>query len=105
MTKTNKESHILQFVITESELKDIYTSINHSIGDYTLRTQLLLSKPEKDHISPEEIYEDCFILSLTNSDLDYLISIISINYQHGAGRASQIVRSSLAQGEIEREPE
>lgn len=93
----------LHFVITESQLKDIYNSINHAIGDYTLRTQLLLSKPEISDITPDNVYSDCYILTLSTSDADYLTSVISTNSQSGAGHAASIVRGALTQGRLDRE--
>jgi len=104
MSKVEEIVPKLQFLLTENQLEDIYTSLNHAVGPATLRTQILLSKPEKEFATPEDVYEDCFILLLDSGNVDDLIEIISSNRGSSvAGVLASVVRNSLERGLMLRE--
>jgi hypothetical protein len=103
MPKAEDGAPKLQFLLTENQLTDIYSSINHAIGPATLRTQILLSKPEKEFITAEVVYEDCYILTLSREETGELIGTISSNSDAGMGRIASLVQRSLQQGLMQRE--
>jgi hypothetical protein len=90
----------LQFLLTENQLKDIYSSINYTVGPYTDRTQMVLSKPEKEKIKLEEIYDDCYLLSLTKSELAIIVREISQN--GGRNLTPGLITQNLERGLLER---
>lgn len=92
----------IQFVITEDQLEDIYTSINYAPGPATIRTQLMLSKPEKEFVTPDDVYDDCYILSLTKGQIDTIVLSITTTSQFGSGQAASAVRNSVERGNLER---
>lgn len=102
MTKANTPSPKIQFLLTEEQLKDLYTAINFAPGDATIRSQLLLSKPERENRTIDEVYEDCYLLSLHKENLDTLITKITNATALGAGRAATIVQSALQRGAAKR---
>ena len=102
MSEIEHANSKLQFLLTESQLEDIYSSINSAIGAYTLRTQLLLSKPEKKFISLDEVYEDCFVLSLSKKDVGFLIGTISTNRDINGNLCAEKVRDGLERGSAKR---
>ena len=69
MSKVEEVVPKLQFLLTENQLEDIYESLIYAVGPATLRTQILLSKPEEEFTTKEEVYEDCFILLLDRHDI------------------------------------
>ncbi len=102
MSEFEQDNSKLQFLITESQLADIYSSINSAIGAYTLRTQLVLSKPEKEFLPLDDVYEDCFVLSLSKKDVGFLIGMISVNREVYADKAATMVRDGLQRGSAKR---
>ena len=99
---TQRENRIVQFILTEKELEDMYRSANFSIGEHTVRTQLKLSKPELEVIDAKDVPNDCYLLSLKMADLEIYISGISINHDRPGYTASYITRA-LQQGLMQRE--
>ena len=104
MSKVEEVVPKLQFLLTENQLEDIYESLIYAVGPATLRTQILLSKPEKEFTTPEDVYEDCFILLLYRHDVDTLIKIISSSLGTAMkGELASVVRESLERGLMPRE--
>jgi hypothetical protein len=95
--RTPKAHPLLQFILTESELSDIYSSINFQIGSYTTKTQLRLSKSENLSIAPEDLSEDCYLLSLRKADLAIFLQEISSNDSYRS-RAPGIIVAGLERG-------
>lgn len=102
MTKANTPSPKIQFLLTEEQLKDLYTAINFAPGDATIRSQLLLSKPERENTTIDEVYEDCYLLSLSQGDLANLIRRITSPSVWGRSDAATIVQSALQRGTAQR---
>ena len=69
MSKVEEVVPKLQFLLTEDQLEDIYESLIYAVGPATLRTQILLSKPEEEFTTKEEVYEDYFILLLDRNQI------------------------------------
>ena len=104
MSKVEEVVPKLQFLLTENQLEDIYESLIYAVGPATLRTQILLSKPEKEFTTPEDVYEDCFILLLYRHDVDTLIENISSSRGSMVkGVLAKVVRESLERGLLSRE--
>ena len=104
MSKVEEVVPKLQFLLTENQLEDIYESLIYAVGPATLRTQILLSKPEEEFTTKEEVYEDCFILLLYRRDVDSLIENISSSRGSSAkGVLAGVVRNSLERGLMPRE--
>jgi hypothetical protein len=96
----NKAGVKLQFLLTENQLKDIYSSINYTVGAYTDRTQMVLSKPEKKKVKLEEIYDDCYSLSLTKSEISMILEEIS--HDGHRSRVPGLITHNLERGLMER---
>jgi len=104
MSKVEEIVPKLQFLLTENQLEDIYESLIYAVGPATLRTQILLSKPEEELTTKEEVYEDCFILLLYRHDVDGLIKTISSSIGTAVkGVLASVVRESLERGLLSRE--
>ena len=104
MSKVEEVVPKLQFLLTENQLEDIYESLIYAVGPATLRTQILLSKPEEEFTTKEEVYEDCFILLLYRRDVDSLIENISSSRGSSVkGVLASVVRNSLERGLMPRE--
>lgn len=101
MTKANTPSP-KQFLLTEEQLEDLYTAINFAPGDATIRSQLLLSKPERENITIDEVYEDRYLLSLYPGNVDFLISSITGRGMLARETAAAIVQSALQRGAAKR---
>jgi hypothetical protein len=99
---TQSKNRIIQFILTEKELEDIYRSANFAIGEHTVRTQLKLSKPEREKIDAKDVSSDHYLLSLKMGDLEIYISGISSNHARPGYTASYITRA-LQQGLMQRE--
>ena len=99
---TQSKNRIMQFILTEKELEDIYRSANFAIGEHTVRTQLKLSKPEREALDAKDVSKDCYLLTLKMNDLEMYISGISTNSDRGGYTASYITRA-LQQGLMQRE--
>ena len=69
----------LQFILTEAELEDIYSALNFKVGEATTKTQMRLSKTENRTVSCEEVFDDCYLLSLPKGSLSTLLEEISSN--------------------------
>jgi hypothetical protein len=69
----------LQFILTESELEDIYSALNFKVGESTTKTQMRLSKPENKAVISEEVFDDCYLLTLPKGNLATLLAEISTN--------------------------
>ena len=69
----------LQFILTESELEDIYSALNFKVGESTTKTQMRLSKPENQPVTSEDVFDDCYLLSLPKGNLTTLLAEISSN--------------------------
>jgi len=102
LTKANTPSPKIQFLLTEEQLKDLYTAINFAPGDATIRSQLLLSKPERENITIDEVYEDRYLLSLSQGVLANLIRQITSPSVWGASDAAATVQSALQRGAAKR---
>ena len=87
----------LQFVLTETELNNLYSSVNFRVGDHTTKTQLRLSKSEREKISPEEVFEDCYLLTLRKGSLTILLEEISSDSSL-RGRVPGIIVDGLERG-------
>ncbi len=99
MSKVEEVVSKLQFLLTENQLEDIYQSLLYAVGSHTLRTQILLSKPEKGFITSDEVYEDCFILLLDKYVVDTLMETITSSRGSSVkGDLAKIVRKSLERG-------
>ena len=103
MPESNLRQEKLQFILTESQLKDIYSSLNYAPDDFTVRTQLLLSKPEREKVSKDEVYADSFILTLSSSEVSEIISRITTSSVYGRPAAASLIRKSIEQGALARE--
>ena len=99
---TQSKNRIVQFILTEKDLEDIYRSANFAPGEHTIRTQLKLSKPEREALDATDVSKDCYLLTLKMGDLEMYISGISSNSDRGGYAASYITRS-LQQGLKQRE--
>lgn len=102
MTKANTPSPKIQFLLTEEQLKDLYTAINFAPSDATIRSQLLLSKPERENRTVDEVYEDCYLLSLRTGELHNLMNHITSPSPFAAGRAAADMQSALQRGTAQR---
>jgi hypothetical protein len=91
------KNRIVQFILTEKELEDIYRSANFAIGEHTVRTQLKLSKPERETLDATDVSKDCYLLTLKMNDLEIYISGITTNHARPGYTASYITRA-LQQG-------
>jgi hypothetical protein len=69
----------LQFILTEAELEDIYSALNFKVGEATTKTQMRLSKTENQPVTSEEVFDDCYLLSLPKGSLTTLLAEISSN--------------------------
>ena len=92
----NDVDSIDQFIMTEDELDDLYSSINFAVGNHTTRTQLKLSKPEKSQLTANQVFDDCYLFSIQTNLLATLISEISAD--RNRLQASTIVISCLERG-------
>lgn len=102
MTKVNTPSPKIQFLLTEEQLEDLYVAINFANGNEKIRSHLLLSKPERENRTIDEVYEDCYLLSLDKADLVTLIYKIASDSVFGQGEAAAIVQRSLQRGTAQR---
>ena len=69
----------LQFILVESELSNIYDAINYKVGNHTTKTQLRLSKPENFLVTIDDVFEDCYLLTLPVGSLRTLLTEIASN--------------------------
>ena len=69
----------LQFILIESELSNIYDAINFQVGNYTTKTHLRLSKPENFLVNIDDVFEDCYLLTLPIGSLKILLTEIASN--------------------------
>lgn len=99
---TQSKNRVVQFILTEKDLEDIYRSANFAPGEHTIRTQLKLSKPEREALDAKDVSKDCYLLTLKMDDLEKYISGISSNSDRGGYAASYITRA-LQQGLMQRE--
>lgn len=87
----------LQFILTEAELEDIYSALNFQVGEARIKTQMRLSKSENEIVTPEEVFDDCYLLSLPKGSLTTLLSEISSN-SHSRHQSSGILVRELERG-------
>jgi hypothetical protein len=87
----------LQFILTETELNNLYSSVNFKVGDHTTKTQLRLSKSEREQITPEDVFEDCYLLTLRKGSLTILLEEISSDSSF-RGRVPGIIVDGLVRG-------
>lgn len=89
-----------QFVLDEDELAGLYACIS---GEGSVVTSMmLLSKPEKSEWSSGNVYDDCYLLTLSKEDLIELISHVSEESAAAEGFAliaGNLERGALARGE------
>jgi hypothetical protein len=88
---------LLQFILTEAELKDIYSALNFQVGEATMKTQMRLSKAENQIVKPEDVFDDCYLLSLPKGSLTTLLSEISSN-SHSRHQSPGILVRGLERG-------
>lgn len=69
----------LQFILTESDLEVFYSALNFKVGESTTKTQMRLSKTENQAVTADEVFEDCYLLSLPKGSLAMLLEEISSN--------------------------
>lgn len=89
-----------QFVLDEDELAGLYACIS---GEGSVVTSMmLLSKPEKSEWSAGNVYDDCYLLTLSKEDLIELISHVSEESAAAEGFAliaGNLERGALARGD------
>jgi hypothetical protein len=89
-----------QFVLDEDELAGLYSCIS---GEGSVVTSMmLLSKPEKSEWSAGNVYDDCYLLTLSKEDLIELISHVSEESAAAEGFAliaGNLERGALARGD------
>ena len=91
-----------QFVLDEDELAGLYACIS---GEGSVVTSMmLLSKPEKSEWSAGNVYDDCYLLTLSKEDLIELITHVSEESAAAEGFAliaGNLERGALARGDDE----
>ena len=91
-----------QFVLDEDELAGLYACI---YGEGSVVTSMmLLSKPEKSEWSAGNVYDDCYLLTLSKEDLIELITHVSEESAAAEGFAliaGNLERGALARGDDE----
>ena len=98
---------ILSFLLSEDELGGIYDVL--TLGAYSTERSavvLLLSKPSKNTPDLNDIYEDCFLLSLPVEVVDGIVRYAQQLHQDGPGEGpsfSVAVRNGLKPGLLSRE--
>jgi len=89
-----------QFALREGDLSAIYSCIS---GEGSVVTaMMLLSKPETTAWTPANVYDDCYLLTLTQEDLIELITHVSEESAAAEGFAliaQNLERGLLARGE------
>jgi hypothetical protein len=90
-----------QFVLDEDDLSGIYSCIS---GEGSVVTSMmLLSKPEATQWSPGNVYDDCYLLTLSKDDLIELITHVS--EESGAAEGFALIAGNLERGLLSREDE
>ncbi len=95
-----------QFVLDEDELNALYSCISGEGS--VVSSMMLLSKPEKSEWSPGNIYDDCYLLTLSKDDLLELIAHVSEESGSAEGFAliaGNLERGTLVRGEDEDDDE
>jgi hypothetical protein len=92
---------IRQFILSESELSDIYASINFEVGNHTTNTQMRLAKPESRPVTTDDVFEDCYLLNIPSGTLATFISEISTN-NHSRWQSPGIIVNCLERGKRKR---
>jgi hypothetical protein len=87
----------LQFILIESELSNIYDAINYKVGTHTTKTQLRLSKPENFLVTIDDVFEDCYLLTLPVGSLRTFLSEIASN-DRSRHQSPGIIVSGLERG-------
>jgi hypothetical protein len=95
-----------QFALREGDLSAIYSCIS---GEGSVVTaMMLLSKPETTAWTPANVYDDCYLLTLTKEDLIELITHVSEESAAAEGFAliaQNLERGLLARGDDEDDDE
>jgi hypothetical protein len=87
-----------QFVLDEDELNAIYSCIS---GEGSVVTSMmLLSKPEKSEWNAGNVYDDCYLLTLSKEDLIELITHVS--EESGAAEGFALIAGNLERGALAR---
>ena len=94
---SDSPTELLQFLVSENQLREIYQSITAAAGSYTDRTLLLLSKPEKTNWKKKNVYDDYYILTLRRYDRDAFAHVIS-DWNRDKSKYASLIMSSLQQG-------
>ena len=88
-----------QFVLDEDELNAIYSCISGEGS--VVSSMMLLSKPEKSEWSAGNVYEDCYLLTLSKDELLELITHVS--EESGAAEGFALIAGNLERGSLSRE--
>lgn len=90
-----------QFVLDEAELTAVYSCISGEGS--VVSSMMLLSKPEINQWSPSDVYEDCYLLTLSKEGLLELIGHVS--EESGEAGAFALIAGNLERGLLSREDE
>ena len=88
-----------QFVLDEDELNAIYSCISGEGS--VVSSMMLLSKPEKSEWSAGNVYDDCYLLTLSKDDLLDLITHVS--EESGAAEGFALIAGNLERGSLSRD--
>jgi len=87
-----------QFALREGDLSAIYSCIS---GEGSVVTaMMLLSKPETTAWTPANVYDDCYLLTLTKEDLIELITHVS--EESAAAEGFALIAQNLERGLLAR---
>lgn len=87
-----------QFVLDEDELASLYACISGEGS--VVSSMMLLSKPEKSEWSPGNIYDDCYLLTLSKDELLELIGHVSD--ESGSAEGFSLIAGNLERGTLVR---
>ena len=87
-----------QFILDEDELNTIYSCISGEGS--VVSSMMLLSKPEKSEWNAGNIYDDCYLLTLSKEDLIELITHVS--EESGAADGFALIAGNLERGSLVR---
>lgn len=96
---------IRQFLLNEEELKILYLALEWDLNpNYRASAILILSKPENEKWEPDNVFDDCYLLELEESDVESLLTYYGGVVQYGHQAALTIlINRCLKRGQLKRD--
>lgn len=96
---------IKQFLLDEEELKKLYMALEFGLEtNYRPSAIMILSKPENEKWEPDNVFDDCYLLELEESDVESLLTYYGgvLEYGHKAA-LTILINKSLKRGRLTRD--